>query len=437
MQEALSDRNAALRQQLLTVIRATEGPLRADLDAQFGVVTATGAPVDMGVPVDVVISVAEINDEHGTGPLVKRVFKNRRGIFSIRSEDHWRVHDFGDWHVKLSLKRPTREECFREIMRVLRGRNVRSVTCVPFSTTEIFTAIAIKEVFGAKLCIWIMDDNNVTVKGIPDATMRECLEKCSLRLFTHPELRVAYERKYKLPGYILPAVVPSHLVVKKPLEPVNDGTPRRGALLGSFWDQSWFDRLCSVLEQCGAQVDWYGQNRSPWFKFPVDILARAGIKPLGIVSEERLAGELRKYPFVIVPVSALDDKEINKGVASLSLPGRILFAAATSHTPILVVGSEETCGARFVKHFGIGAVVPYDTSAVVAAMDQLSGPQVQLEARRHSAAIAPKFSDEGIVEWLPASIEQGAPADDRFENAFAGYKVDRDFPIAVTTGAYG
>ena len=37
-----------------------------------------------------------------------------------------------------------------------------------------------------------MDDENMTVDIIPDALMREFLEKCSLRLATHPELRDAY-----------------------------------------------------------------------------------------------------------------------------------------------------------------------------------------------------------------------------------------------------
>jgi hypothetical protein len=430
MLETTLARNRSLRQELLELIqREAEGPPR-DLDGQFGVVTQTDAPASSGTPVDVVISVCEINDQHGTGPLVKRVFKGRPGIFSIRSRDDWGVHDFGDWHVKISLEGSARKDQFRAILRVLGGRNIRSVTCVPFHTNEILLSIAIKEIFEAKLCVWIMDDNNLTAKGkaaaygIPDAVMEECLEKCSLRLFTHPELRDAYKQKYKLPGYILPAVVPAHLVAKELQQPDFDRSKRIGALLGSFWDQSWFDRLCSVLEPCDWQINWYGQNRSPWVKFAAEALARAQIRPLGIIPEGLLATELRKYPFVLVPVGVLDDRETNKGVASLSLPGRILFAAATSHTPILVVGSEETCGARFVKHFGIGMVVPYEASAVSAAIDQLCDPDVQRTMRDRAAKIAPTLSDQGVVNWLAESIEKGAPADNRFENAFSGYNAD-------------
>src|SRR6185436_9230678 len=179
-------------------------------------------------------------------------------------------------------------------------------------------------------------------------------EQCSLRLTTHPELRAAYQEKYGFATYILPAVVPAHLIRTQPTESGWDGRTKSAALLGSFWDQSWFDRLCSALEQCDCSTDWYGQNNTPALKFPADVLARARIRPFGIVPEDRLAAELKKYPFVIVPAGALDGHDSNAATASLSLPGRILFAAATSHTPILVVGSERSCGARFVKHFRIG-----------------------------------------------------------------------------------
>jgi len=105
------------------------------------------------------------------------------------------------------------------------------------------------------------------------------------------------------------------------------------------------------------------------------------------------------------------------------LPGRILFTAATSYTPVLVVGSEKTCAARFVKHFGIGETSPYDGDALRAAMERLASPHAQAEMRRNAAAIAPLLSDRGVGEWLERSIELGRPADPRFEKIFSGYPI--------------
>jgi hypothetical protein len=371
-------------------------------------------------PIDVVITTNEINDRHGTGVLVKRVLQGRRNIFSIRFQDDWGDPQFGDWDIRLPPTGSSRPETFHNIVRLFEGRRVKSALCVPFHTDEAMAAIALHEVFGARICAYLMDDQNIAGDYIPDGLMREFLERCTLRLATHPELRVAYERKYGLPFFLLPAVAPDALIARE----VQQATKSGGALLGSFWDQSWFDRLCAALEPTGCAIDWYGNNRSPFVQFPEEKLKRAKITAHGIVAEDKLAMELRKYPFVIVPTGTFDPAEKNFSVASLSLPGRIPFAAAVSQTPILVVGSKSTCGSRFVEHFQIGETVAYDGGAMRAAMDRLRDAAVQHNRRSNAARIASAFSDRGVVEWLETSIELGRAADTRFEDAFQNYVVD-------------
>ncbi len=424
--------NGALRDGLTALIqnRANDVPQKSaeSSPADFELTSFVDVRADPAAPVDVVITPNEINNRHGTGPLVKRVFQGRSGVFSIRSRNDWGEQDFGAWRACIPQHGQSRAECFHRTLSVLRGRNVRSVLCIPFLADELITAIAVKECFDAPLCAWIMDDQNVASHTVPDDLTRELLEKCSLRLVTHPELRLAYERKYGLKFYLLPAIVPHNLVLTRTAERFHRPTGRRAALIGSFWDQSWFDRLCAVLERCDCQVDWFGNNKSPWLTFPEEALCRAGITPRGVVPEPELAYELRKYPFVIVPVGALDGSESCAGVAWLSLPGRILFAVATSHTPVLVVGSKRTCGARFVEQFQVGEAVPYDDALVSAAMDRLMQPETQRVMRRRAAAKAQVFSDRGVADWLAESIALGRPADNRFEDGFAGYDEAFDLP---------
>ena len=57
-------------------------------------------------------------------------------------------------------------------------------------------------------------------------------------------------------------------------------------LIGHLADANY--RLCSVLADCESSIDWYGQNKSPWLRFPPEDLARAGIQPFGLIPEERL-----------------------------------------------------------------------------------------------------------------------------------------------------
>jgi hypothetical protein len=371
-------------------------------------------------PIDVVVTPNEVNRHHGTGPLLQRLFRGRRNILSIRSRSDWGGRqDFGEWSTRISHRGRSRAESGEAVQGILAGRPVRTVVCAAYLPDDVTTAIMVQEASGASMCAYLMDDQNVTKPVIPDGLMREFLDKCCLRLATHPELRRAYERKYGVPFYYLPAVVPHELMPETLM--VNVASERRGILLGSFWDQVWFDRLCEALAPSGYRIDWYGSNRSPWLHFREPAMLKAGIGPLGLIPEARLARELRKYPFAMVPVGMLDGKDTNAGVAALSLPGRILFAAGTSHTPILVVGSEKTCAARFVKHLGIGECVPYRARPLKAAMERLSDPTVQTAMRSRAAAVMPAFSDRNTVEWLEHSIQLGRPADARFEEAFAGY----------------
>ena len=413
--------NHLLAQRLRSLVEAgdLETAPPPEPNPEFEVFAAPGALARLDEPVDVVITSNEVNDRHGTGPLVKRVFGGRSNVFCIRSQNDWGGHDFGLWSVCLPQRERPRPECYRRVAAALGNRRVEQALCVPYLADEFITAIAVRDAYQARLCSWLMDDQNIAARVVPDELVGEYLEKCSLRLFTHPELRDAYQRKYGLESYILPAVVPERLVLTQELPPPEPAA--YGALVGSFWDQTWFDRTCDALEGCGRRIDWFGNNQSPWVQFPAEDLERAGIRAMGLVPEERLAEELRRRPFVVVPAGTLEEAGGNAGVARLSLPGRILFAVAVSHTPILVLGSEKTCGARFVRHFGLGVVSPYEPGAVRAAIEELAHPARQRECRRNAAAIADSLSTRGVGRWLEVSIERGRPADDRFEKLFLGY----------------
>lgn len=388
-----------------------------------GVRSVAGNSVAAGVgpEVDVVVTPNEMNDKHGTGPLVRRVFEGSAGIFSIRArDDYGGEHDFGEASVLLPQGGVPRPQAFQNVLAALEGRRVRRVVCVPFIVDDLITSIALKEMFDAPLCTWIMDDQNVCVHQIPDDLMREFLGKCALRLTTHHEMRAVYEEKYRLPFWILPAVAPGALVSTAARVP---GGPefrsKTGALVGSIWSQRWFDLVRQAVGGSGHTVDWYGNNKSPYFQFPDEQLQAAHIRALGIVPEPRLAEILRAYPYAVVPTGTLEGDSGNAlAVAQLSLPGRILFIAATSNTPVIILGSPETPASRFVKRFDIGVTADYTPEAFRAAIEQVAAPDAQRRMRRNAAAIARNLSSDGVGEWLWRSLESGRASDPRFEELF-------------------
>ncbi|HEV2200562.1 MAG TPA: hypothetical protein VGR73_12135 [Bryobacteraceae bacterium] len=385
-----------------------------------------------GGGIHVLVTVNEINDRHGTGPLVERVLAGAHRVLSIRARSDYGFQEFGEWSTILSHKGKAARQVREDVRQLLAGRRVERVLCVPYQADELLTAIAIHDLCQAPVCIWIMDDQNIATRSIPDELMREALHKSSLRLATHPELARAYERKFGLPFHILPAVVPDRLVAGGQLATAVD--PPRPVLIGSIWEQVWFDRLCDAMEGSGFNVDWFGNYRSLWVRFSEQALARAGIRRRGVIPEEQLADELRRSSFVIVPVSPLDGADSNPGIARLSLPGRILFTAASSSTPALVVGSEMSCAARFVKHFGVGEVIPYDRESFCSAAARLIQPGTQAALRGAAARLGPALSDRGVSRWLFKSTVRGAPVDRRFEDLFADYPLSNDPVNGLATG---
>jgi hypothetical protein len=377
--------------------------------------------VDRVRTVDVIVTPNEMNERHGTGTLVRRLFAGRPDIVSIRARnDYGGEHDLGGEALVLPHGNGGRAAAFERVLRAMRGKSVRRVLCVPFVQDDLLTSIALADAFQAQVCIWIMDDQNIAMNTIPDTLMREALQKSRLRLTTHTEMREAYEKKFGLRFGLLPAVAPGNLVRHTPIPfPPEKLSAARGAFVGSMWSRKWLDNLRLTMSKSGFEVDWYGNHKSPYLPLTPDEyadIARSGIVTHGILPEPQLAAALSQHAYAIVTTGNVsDDEGTAAALARLSLPGRILFIAATSNTPVIVLGSEETPASRFVKRFGIGVTSPYHPDSFREAVAHVTAPAVHAEMRRKAAAIAGALSSEGAADWVLQSLEMGLPVDDRFE----------------------
>jgi len=366
---------------------------------------------------DVVITPSEINYQHGTGFLVDRLFGNRTNILSIRAANHYGGdHHFGDESLLIAHEHSSRPRSIEQTLRNLGDRIPKRIFCVPFLSDDLLTAITLHDVFKAPLCLYLMDDQNVTTPAIPDSLMREFLERCALRLTTHSEMREAYESKYGLKFYLLPAVVPARLISTAVSQPEPELVRERaGALVGSIWGRAWFDRLKTVISDSGLACHWFGNHQNPAFRISAEEMVEAGIQARGVVSEEVLARQLRRFPFAIVPTGTLDENDDAAWASALSLPGRILFILATSNAPIILLGSSKTPAAKLIAHFRIGVRCDYTAESFLSAVHRVIDPEYQGEMRANAVRIAPKLSAEGVGEWIDRSLELGRACDDRFE----------------------
>jgi len=413
------DRNDELAHGLLELTTAPKTPP----DAEAAVEPAPETPrpsVTHLENADAIVSHIEVNNRHGVGVLLERLFSSYRNVLSIRSQNHFEGRQrFGDLDFLLSYE-DTAPAAVREKVRAAIGDStVGRILCVPYYPDDVRTALALRRIFGAPLCTYLMDDQNVFSDGIPDELMRQLLEASSLRLAISTELAICYERKYGCKMWLMPPVIPARHILSRPV-PEDEALPepKTGAILGNIWGQRWLDLLRETVRGSGVTLHWYSTNHLRYLSGSTEELARDGIliPPPPPLPDEDLIAVLRKTAFGVVPSGTLAADDDRRFIAQLSLPSRIPFLLATSQLPLLVLGSPSTAAARFVEELGIGLRAPYERGAFREAVAGITQPETNRAMRRRALAIAGRFTDTGAAEWIWQSLERGAPFDMRYED---------------------
>ena len=180
----------------------------------------------------------------------------------------------------------------------------------------------------------------------------------------------------------------------------------------------WLDLLRETVRGSGVTLRWHSTNHLRYLRGSPEELARDGIEipPGPPLPDAGVVAALRRTAFVVVPTGVLDDQDDRPFIARLSLPSRIPFILATTHTPFLVVGDHMTGAARFVRELGVGLVCPYRRKAFQRAVEELTQPGANTGFRRRALAWAGRFNDAGAAEWIWRSLERGEPFDLRYED---------------------
>lgn len=370
---------------------------------------------------DAVVSHIEVNDRHGVGVVLRMLFKNHRDILCVRSRDFFGgKNELGDRHVRIDHTED-RVAAFGTVARAMTGMRPRRILCCPYFPADVWNGLIMKYLYGSPLCMYVMDDQSVTTDGIPSELMAEALRAADLRLAISQEMAHAYERKYGCKFWLVPPVVAPHLIPAAPPEPdaelLRSGT---GVLVGNVWSARWLAMLRTAVRGAGITLHWYGDDKPAGMTLDKVALAADGILHQGFLPQDEFVSRLRKYPYAVLATSPLDGDTSDetpgaRAIARLSLPSRLPFILAATHTPVVVVGSPETTAARFVERFGLGGNCSYSPNPLRAAVGRLIDPSHQRAVRAKAAELAPGFSAAPVVDWIWKSLELGRPVDDRFE----------------------
>jgi hypothetical protein len=131
---------------------------------------------------DIVTTAAEINEFHGTGTLLFRIFPDASSIISLRTSNFYDGNQtFGAASYCLPLSCASRAEVYSWVRWYLSGTHVRRILTIPYLPADPLVSLAVKDQSNAPLCTYIMDDKNVCDDGISDELMEELLTKSDLR----------------------------------------------------------------------------------------------------------------------------------------------------------------------------------------------------------------------------------------------------------------
>lgn len=369
----------------------------------------------------VIVSPNEINSRHGSGILIQYMFPGLSKYASVKSrEDYGGEH--ADFAVSHTLADPLmeRHEIYGAVYSWFKHSPPRRVFMVAYYETDLLIGLALKDIFGAKLCFHVMDDNCLSSDEIRPHIIDEVFQKADISFVISPEMKVAYEERFGRRQYVLPPVVentsfrtPNNQQIEKAAQ---ENLSRRGVIVGNIWDNKWKNMLCTAVQESGIEVDWFCNN-------PDIIKQKHKLEKAGIFLKDPLWGddfvnEISTRPYLLMPSGTLDSSETGNRIARLSLPSRLPFVAASSQLPVIVLGNENTAAARFVTQFELGLSIPYEGMKLKNAVQSITEKENQISFRKAAAELSPTFQADGIEKWVWDSTETGYPTDDRFESKF-------------------
>ncbi len=365
--------------------------------------------------VTVIITASEVNNKHGTGIYLKRIFNDDSDIISIRSSsDYGGEQTFGYQSFRFNHHNETSPQL---LLQKLGNVTVRRILCIPYTADDVRTALELKNHYQAPLCTYLMDDQNIFADGISDDLMQLLLQASELRLAISAEMRDFYGTKFNSQLTFIPPLIDPQLCQPNALNPELAGNKyfkdQIGVLIGNIWGKQAFRELFQTVGKTQQEVHWYGQGNVEAlirFSYGIDFRKVKNIKLFGFLpTEEELISKLRQYPFAIVATGKLDLEDDRPEISQLSFPSRIPFILATSQTPIIVLGNPRTAAARFITRFNLGRVCAYESRELEETILEICQPEVQAELRQNALSLSSAFDVSGFETWLWNSLAAQRP----------------------------
>ena len=291
-----------------------------------------------------VITHAELSSRHGTGALLLKILRHEPSLAVFYSRDFFKAHDIDV--PAFHIVHPARElhQGRRLVRNLLAHKRIRRILCVPFYEDDVQTALAAPACTGAPIALYIMDDQNIHVREIPDKPLRRLIQRANICVAISPALCAAYKEKYRRHFWLAPPTADPDLFVP-PGYHFAPKTPPRGILVGNLWSSHTLGRFRDTVRLSGVLIDWCGNAGKPFILLDPDELSKEGIFLRSHLPEPSLIDLARSADFAVIPAGTLDGSDTHEWLARASLPSRIIYLMATANIPMIVMGHPQTAAA--------------------------------------------------------------------------------------------
>jgi hypothetical protein len=358
---------------------------------------------------------SELTSRHGTGALLLKVLRGEASLALFYSHDFFKANDIDVPAIHIPHSGIQLALGSELVQRLLAKPKIQRILCVPFYEDDVRTALTAQTCTGAPLALYLMDDQNIHVNGIPDELLGRLIQRANLCVAISPALCQAYTEKYRRQFWLAPPTADPDLFVPADYR-FEPQTPPRGILVGNLWSSHTLDRFRETVRLSGLQIDWCGNAGKPFITLDSDALNKEGIFLHSHLPEASLIQLARSADFAVIPTGVLDGSDTHEWLARTSLPSRIIYLMATANIPMVVMGHPLTAAAQFVTDLGLGTVCNYTADSFRTAVRELTNPTRTAQIRERARTLSPSFSSRELACWLWESLERGEAIDDRFEN---------------------
>ena len=356
-----------------------------------------------------IVTALEVNEVHGTGVLLQRVFKNDSNFIHIGCANGYNSRSSG----ALRLCIPAGVDPSLALPVLLGASSISRILVVPWLQQDIHNALAAKALSSGKLCLWIMDHNpGDNLGNVSESNMRKLVNEADLLLAISPELADHYTATYGRQFYFAPPIVDRKAALTvTALQPPPPTNAKRGVLVGNIWSAMWLRQLLFVLEQVKLDLETLGSGSPP--HVDASCLSKF-VRKRGHVPETELIASMRNAAYALVPGGTMDEHDDLAFISRFSIPSRVLYLSAIGNLPIVYLGSPDTAAAKFIETYGLGVVCSYRPEVVEEAVAYICEHDQQIRFRNAAIRAAALFSIDDMGDWIWRSVELGRPIDSRW-----------------------